>query len=661
MKYLLTGCLSLFVNLCVSAQDSLTARYLSEVLIHSVKTESDTIQNFYRSSQSATTEEILNRMQGIFMMRRSAYGQEPVMRGMSGGQINVTIDGMRMFGACTDKMDPVTIYVEPQNLESIDATMGSNGAKFGSTIGGTLNMSLASPKLVRGLNGSIGSGYQSVSNGFNMYSTVNYGLAKSAYRASAIYRKSNNYKAGGGEQVEHSQYEKANVSFSGKWATGKDTIQADVLYDEGRNIGFPALPMDVGVARAQLYGISHYHSFLTGKLANLKTKMYANAVYHSMDDSQRDVEMHMDMPGWSNTYGLYTEGNFKALGKHQLQTRLDYYYNSVLAEMIMYPAEGLPMYMQTWPESDRSVTGLYISDDYKILSNTKLNFNFRLDAAFTNLEEGIGNDQLEVFYPTMDSKAFTFTKSANVSVRQPAFSNFIFQAHVGYGERLPTISEWYGFYLYNRQDGYDYLGNPFLETEKSWSGDLSLNFFSSWMEFQLSGFYQYNPDYIVAYIDGTIDPMTPGAKGTKVYENIAYSQFTGIELSAMVRIVDELQLINTTKSTFAQTNNGEPLPFIPPVKSVTSLRFNKKGFQTQVEWEASAAQNRVSTSFGEQTTAAYSVFNFRAGYKFKMENDTFSLNAGVENIFDLYYREHLDWGNIPRPGRNYYLTVSYKF
>ncbi|MBK7651762.1 MAG: hypothetical protein IPJ20_14960 [Flammeovirgaceae bacterium] len=77
---------------------------------------------------------------------RGNYGQEPAARN-TGGQINLTIDGMKMFGACTDKMDPVSIYIEPQNLKSIQATLGSEGSKLGTTVGGSVDMQLAQATL----------------------------------------------------------------------------------------------------------------------------------------------------------------------------------------------------------------------------------------------------------------------------------------------------------------------------------------------------------------------------------------------------------------------------------------------------------------------------------------------------------------------------------
>lgn len=646
----------------VQAQDTLQTRILSEVVIQSVQTEGDTLQNFYRANQSANTEDILSRMNGVYLIRRSAYGQEPVIRGMSGGQINVTIDGMRMFSACTDRMDPVTIYVEPQNLKSIDASLGTNGTSMGSTIGGSLNLRLAEPLMnKKSVTGRAGVGYQSVSNGINYFTDANFSQQRSAYRASFIYRKNQNYIDGRGQTVNFSQFEKTNFSLAGKWGIRKDTLKANFLIDEGRNIGFPALPMDVGKARASMYALTYIRHTDSGWLKNLEGKVYANEVYHQMDDSQREVLMHMDMPGWSSTYGAYAEAKTKAISNHTLQFRTDIYHNRVLAEMVMYPNDGGSMYMQTWPSSYRTVAGIYMADDVRLGSRLKVNINGRLDASNTTIEEGFGKDQLYVFYPQFESSSKKITKSFNVTARRSFIQNFVFTLHGGYGERLPTNSELYGFYLFNRQDIHDYMGNPHLKVEKSFSSDFGIEFFNNWLELNGTMFYQHNPNYILAYVDTQLDAMTPGAYGVKVYENISDAKFWGAELSALVSPIRNIQLISSFKGTRAETFAGDPIPFIPAFKNVTSLRFEKSKFNGQLEWEGALAQTHASENFGEQDTPGYSIFNLRAGYHTNNHLGNWSLSVGVENLTDKYYREHLDWGGIPRPGRNFYSTVEFRF
>jgi iron complex outermembrane receptor protein len=155
--------------------------------------------------------------------------------------------------------------------------------------------------------------------------------------------------------------------------------------------------------------------------------------------------------------------------------------------------------------------------------------------------------------------------------------------------------------------------------------------------------------------------MTPGAYGVKVYENISDAKFWGAELSALVSPIRNIQLISSFKGTRAETFAGDPIPFIPAFKNVTSLRFEKSKFNGQLEWEGALAQTHASENFGEQDTPGYSIFNLRAGYHTNNHLGNWSLSVGVENLTDKYYREHLDWGGIPRPGRNFYSTVEFRF
>ena len=78
----------------------------------------------------------------------------------------------------------------------------------------------------------------------------------------------------------------------------------------------------------------------------------------------------------------------------------------------------------------------------------------------------------------------------------------------------------------------------------------------------------------------------------------------------------------------------------------------------QAEAEIADAQNRISTVSKESTTKGYAVFNIRSSYANKLFNKLFRIDYGIENIFGAAYKDHLDWGNINRPGRNGYVQLS---
>jgi iron complex outermembrane receptor protein len=73
------------------------------------------------------------------------------------------------------------------------------------------------------------------------------------------------------------------------------------------------------------------------------------------------------------------------------------------------------------------------------------------------------------------------------------------------------------------------------------------------------------------------------------------------------------------------------------------------------------AQHRINAASGEQETPGYFLAHARGGYTLPWLANSLSLQAGVENLFDAAYREHLDWGSVLRPGRNVYAQLKWVF
>ena len=641
--------------------DSMRTQVLQEVVVEGVSTEDDTLQNFYKSNPAATTENILSRMKGVSLIRRGALGQEPVIRGLSNGQLNVTIDGMKLFSACTDRMDPVTIYVEPANLSTIQTLFGPQGSEFGSTIGGSLNMKLAQANV--GKNSTTGMSslnVQSSAPSLNFSSFVNVSHHTSGDRASLVFRKAGNYREGGGASVPYSQYQKINLSLNGKWAlAAHDTLSADVLLDKGTHIGFPALTMDVGEAQAGIYSLTYRHVAPWFIFHKVKIKAYHNAISHSMDDTKRpDVTMHMDMPGLSRTTGLLLDTDVHLFHQHQTIVKLEYFRNNLVGEMTMYPSDGEPMYMQTAPASVRQNAGIFVSQQYRINPMNVLQFNVRADYFHDRIEDGIGANQLSVLYNDLAPAKTRLLKSLNVNYRRNISQSLMLEVNAGYGERMPTLNERLGFYLYNRFDGYDYIGNPDINPESTFNTELTMNYVLPRVEMQATVFYQSVEDYITGITDPSMKAMTIGARGVKTYANFNHAELAGGELMVLAKPESHLQWINTIKYTYGQLSGYGALPLIPPLKAVSALRYQAKTFDIQAEWEQALDQHHVSSIVGEQPTSAYAIFNLRSGIRI---NSRFSMNGGIENVLDRRYREHLDWGNIMRPGRNFYLNLNFNF
>jgi iron complex outermembrane receptor protein len=661
-----TAVLLIFFILNAGAQqDSIKTVVLNDVSVFaSGKKPTQQLVHFFKANQSATLEDILGRLPEISLMRRGPYGMEPSIRSMNGGQINVLIGGMRLHGACTDKMDPPTIYVEPINLENLQLQTGSQGFLKGSSIGGTLDMKLAEPQFNEDekLHGSVQSGYQSVSKGFYEAAVLNYNKGRWAFRGSGTYRKNANYTNGNGDEVLFSQYNKTNFSLSTAYRlTHQTQVLADVILDNGWDIGYPALPMDVGFARANLFSLAIRNTDASRKWSSREAKLYYNYVNHSMDDTKRpSVPMHMDMPGQSKTAGFYAEA-FRRIGNRQtLQVRADGASTFLTASMTMYPPNESPMYMLTWPDNRRNQAGISASWQWKPDSTHNINISARLDGVQSMLASEEAKDHISITGGNTGSR-LDLLKNLSLSASRKLHANWTLSANAGYAERMPTASELYGFYLYNAFDGYDYIGNTGLKTENAFNADASLAWQKPGIRLQATVFYSHISHYIMGEVDTDYSTMTIGAKGVKVYRQQGWAQLGGSEASVQWKMNSRWALVNTLRFTLAQHEYGDPLPFIAPLKNIGSLRYAFNRFSAQAEYEASAAQNRINESTGEMATPGFVLAHARVGYSFPLGKTQLGLQAGVENIFDEAYREHLDWGGILRPGRNIYMQVKVSF
>ena len=426
----------------------------------------------------SSLDEFLESSKHVSMIKRGAYAWEPSMNNMTSERLSVTIDGMQIFGACTDKMDPITSYVDVSNLSEAEIGSGQQGAAFGNTIGGGINLKLDKSNFKStGWNGALETAYESNNKQRVFGGELNYSEEKFYLNTDAIYRKADNYKAGGGETVEYSQFEKYNFSVNTGYKIADDqTIAATLIYDEANDVGYPALPMDVSLARAVIGSVSFVQDTLFGSFTNWESKVYYNNIKHVMDDTQRpDVAIHMDMPGWSETFGAYTQAKLQSK-KHRFLLKVDGFYNKSLAEMTMYPQDTNEplMFMLTWPDVRTQDVGVFAEDQIE-LESSHLKFSTRLAYHSNTVADDFGLKSLQIFYPEMEKTNTRFLKSFSAQYHKmmnPIHLTF----GLAYGERAPSVSEGYGFYLFNSFDNNDYIGDPELNTEASMEANAKFTF-----------------------------------------------------------------------------------------------------------------------------------------------------------------------------------------
>ena len=614
--------------------------------------------------QVASIDEHLQELNHVELVRRGSYAWEPMVNNMQTERLSTTIDGMKIFYACTDKMDPVTSYVESGNLQSISLNSGLDGnPQATGNIGGALDLRLrktgfdADPYTATATAGYEANGHLQVYGADGAFSSH-----RVYVNGGAFYRHADNYKAGGGKELDFSQFQKVNAFVNGGLRLAEhDMTEATFIFDRATDVGYPALNMDVAKAEAFITSLSYKHLFQDNRLESWETKVYYNHITHVMDDTKRpDVEIHMDMPGKSWTAGAYSllTGSF---GLHQAQLNIDGYYNRLFADMTMFPGGAAPMYMVTWPDVGTLNVGAALTDNIRFSSASSLRLSGKLSWQHQRLNNDEGYKALSVFFPGMKQQYHQTTGRIAISY-QWTMDNGQWIIGSGWGSRAPTVTEAYGYYLNNTFDQYDYIGNPRLRNESA----IELNTSYQWsmfngqcsMALDANAFFFSN--YIIGQFETRLSPMTVAAEGVKVYGNIDHATIANASLSAEWKPVKGLRWSVKGTYSLGRDDEGENLPLIAPLSYQSRLSYTTGALSVLTEVKGHARQAKYGKKYGETETAAWTILNLSANYQFSIINYQLTLRAGIENLFDKYHATYADWCHIPQKGRNIYLNLSFE-
>ena len=632
---------------------------LDEVEINGVENK-HSAHSYYKKTEVVTIDQLMERLPGVWMMRRGNYAAEPVVHGLSGGRLNITIDGTKIYGACTDNMDPISSYIEPDNLSSVAFSMDETNGNASGSSNMSLNFNTKKARLTNEpfFNSAFTSSWHSVTNGSNHSLVLDKSSSKYGVRSNFTYRKHGDYRVGK-EKIPYSGYEKLNLAVNGvKKLSTTAQLRGSFITDHARNIGYPALPMDVAYARAYISSMSFLKAFNNSKEGFLESKAYVNIVDHLMDDSQREVFMHMDMPGNTLTAGLFNLYTFNLSEKSTVKVKAEGHYNFSHAEMTMFPVDEIPMYMLTWPDVNKWEANLFGSLNRMFNPKQSLFFESQVTYSSFKVNNILGIKQFEIFnYDVSQNKSFVLPV-VNLRYAHDINMHWSYSLSLGHKTRVSTISELYGYYLFNRQDGYDYMGNPELKPEKSLGLFLDVKYTSEQFTLEANSFYQDYTDYIMPeYVPG-YSTMTYGALGVKEFVNLPGATLLGANFMSSWMVTKKLSMLFTGSYSYGRDDSSIPLPQIPPFEGFVMLKYSNRNFNIQVESNSALAQNRISEHFNELATEEYTVYNFRLEKLVNNQRLKWKFSGGCENLMDKNYRNHLDWGNLPRPGRNFYLGIK---
>ncbi|MGM0506433.1 MAG: TonB-dependent receptor domain-containing protein [Bacteroidota bacterium] len=569
---------------------------LRELIILSDR-DPDAHTGVYSDLKTRPVEDHLGSLNGVELVSRTQFAADPMVRGLQRGRTEVLIDGMRMTPACVDGMDPLTAYLESDNLASMEVNRGSGSGKAGSSRPG-LQFHLEPPPSEAGGSVQLETGYHSASRARWVQPSVAIGREKWSIRASGTWRKADDMVAGGGERMEGSSLQKGNVYLTGEGRLNPDhTVRARYIGDWAGWIGYPALLMDTRKAEAHLAGVEYRWDRPVNGLSHVALNLYGSRVLHAMDDYRRDVEnrsvmqgMYMPMDGETRTGGVSLQTR-KVVDLAVFDVSSELWSAFAFGDMEMIPLDpdDAPMSLLTLGDVESIHSRHSVDGRYFFGSGWELGGQLTFEWATHRLTSSRSRAVYQATYPELTSMdGSDGSWMSTIRLQKALSSTWTLGSRLSLGTRAADVNERYGYYIFQPLDGFFYVGNPGLQPEISRQAEL----------FALFGDTRSALSGRTALWIHEMDRYITGERTGEVFkqmQNRGLARLVGVETEWSWRWSRPWTLSGQASWIHGEhVSYGTPLPMIPPLKGSLRLQWVDGPWQADVRWRVSMKQSRVA-------------------------------------------------------------------
>ena len=320
------------------------------------------------------------------------------------------------------------------------------------------------------------------------------------------------------------------------------------------------------------------------------------------------------------------------------------------------------------PDSKYKSLGIFAQDDIELMKEKlSVSLGARVDNINVTGEKTLNpvydiTDGVINYFPAGQKVIWDKTEadqtsySANLGTKYSINKNLNATLSLGLAFRSPSLEE---RFQYIDQGSFVRLGNPNLKSERSKSIDLGIRYYENNFKIIASLFYNYFND-LVAELPGTFE-----GRQAFIKTNIGKAKLYGFDFQTDYNFYgDAVVYANASYVKGDDITSGGNLPQMPPLNGICGVRFR---FMNTISADVSstifAPQNDVSQ--GEMKTSGYAILNAELStIKFNMDWVNLRLIAGINNVFDKNYRDHLSTtrGYITvEPGRNFYFKLTAEF
>lgn len=619
----------------------------------------------------------LKTIPGFSVIRKGGTDGDPIFRGMAGSRLSMLVDGETILGGCGHRMDPPTAYIFPEAYDSIQVIKGPQSVQHGP--GNSAGVVLFERNQNRPLENDLAVHTSLLAGSFGRHDEVvdaTYSTPEFSIRGSATNAVQDDYRDGDGVNV-HSQYQRWSTQMTLAWTPSDDTrVELSGARSDGE-AAYADRGMDGSKFARENYGIKFSQKNIGSLLDSVEVQAYHNYVDHVMDNySMRDPAGPMANRSASNpdreTQGARFALTFTPGANTDLTLGVDTQDNTHTVRNTMNQNVTPYQSLNRTTDARFAQTGVFAELGWNFGTDSRLIGGVRADDwEFEDQRQRVAlNMMMSAPNPTAGLK-----RKENLSSHFLRYETGIesidstFYAGIGHNERFPDYWE-----LVSKESATTVSAFA-VDSEKLTQLDVGLIYAGEKISGSVSAFYNEIDDFIMIE-SGVTKPMGMMATRSATIARNVDARSWGLEVDAQYKFAlnwrTELTLASVRGEN--QTEN-RTLPQLPPLEARLGLHYDNSLWSAGVMWRTIATQDRVDPGRGNiagqdiGVTGSANILSFNGGWR---PNERLLVTAGIDNLLDRTYAEHISraGASIPgfdqtvrvnEPGRTAWMKAQYTF
>jgi iron complex outermembrane receptor protein len=634
-------------------------------------------------SPGRESADALRDLLGVSGSRMGGHGTDVSIRGLSQTRINVLLDGAYVHGGCPNRMDPPTSYAAANSYEQVTVIRGTQTLEFGGGgPGGTILFERSTERFSEDetYRGRVDAGYRGNGGTTDLAADLAFGNADYFGRFIGSLTDARNYQDGDGNDVRSAYTSTSGTAIIGYTPSDLTRFEASIDAQRTDDLLFPGAGMDSPQADNDTIRLRFDTAERIGPFAQVRAELYRSEVEHVMDNyTLRPLppgNPAMRAPSTSDTSGgrLVAEMD-STVGRWKFG--IDGQYNDREAERFNDTAGVLNSVL--WPGVEIDQTGVFAELTHPIDAGNRLIGGLRYDYVKSNASRadidppGMAmspNQLYAIYYNGAQASKQTDHNVGGLLRFEHDLADADATVFAGFARsvRTPDATERY-IASNGMAPSMRWVGNPNIDPEKHHQVELGIVMRRNAWQFDGSVFYNDVDDYILR------DRFTAAGNNATIYRNVDATLIGG-EAKLAYRFTPQWRgEIGAAYVRAENDTDDRPIAQTPPLEGIASLEYLQDALLLGARFRGAARQSRVDTESSSgipgqgldvQKTPGWGVLDLYATIDI---TDSVTLDAGIDNLFDKNYAQHLNRSNafdptqvqVNEPGRSAWLKVTATF